>query len=73
MPKVIVWVSLPGASKSGNHKSFQIGTVRTLKGKVATEIWDEIKIWLHATIDESIPHNYFATGGNINKIQILII
>ena len=53
-------------------KSFQVGTVRLLKGKASSEIWEEIKTWLHATIDESIPHNYFATGGNINKIHKLL-
>ncbi len=53
-------------------KSFQVGTVRLLKGKASSEIWEEIKTWLHATIDESIHHNYFATGGNINKIHKLL-
>lgn len=53
-------------------KSFQVGTIRLLKGKASSEIWEEIKTWLHATIDESIHHNYFATGGNINKIHKLL-
>jgi len=53
-------------------KSFQVGTIRLLKGKASTTIWEEIKTWLHSNIDESIPHNYFATGGNINKIHKLL-
>ena len=53
-------------------KSFQIGTVRMLKGKTSPEIWKEIKTWLHTNIDESIEHNYFATGGNINKVHKML-
>ncbi len=53
-------------------KSFEVGTVRTLKGKTNANIWSEIGKWLHTNIDESIPHNYFATGGNINKIHKLL-
>jgi exopolyphosphatase/guanosine-5'-triphosphate,3'-diphosphate pyrophosphatase len=53
-------------------KSFEVGTVRTLKGKTNDTIWGEIGSWLHKNIDESIPHNYFATGGNINKIHKIL-
>lgn len=53
-------------------RSFEIGTVRTLKGKTSDTIWSEIANWLHKNIDESIPHNYFATGGNINKIHKIL-
>lgn len=53
-------------------KSFEIGTVRTLKGKNSTTIWSDIASWLHSNIDESIEHNYFATGGNINKIHKIL-
>jgi exopolyphosphatase/guanosine-5'-triphosphate,3'-diphosphate pyrophosphatase len=53
-------------------KSFEIGTVRTLKGKTKDTIWKEIAQWLHLNIDESIEHNYFATGGNINKIHKIL-
>ena len=53
-------------------KSFEVGTVRTLKGKTNDSIWTEIAGWLHKNIDETIPHNYFATGGNINKIHKIL-
>lgn len=53
-------------------KSFQIGTVRLLKGKANPEIWEEIKTWLHKNVDESIEHTYFATGGNINKVHKMV-
>ena len=53
-------------------KSFQVGTVRILKGKANPEIWSEIKEWLHKNVDESIEHTYFATGGNINKVHKMV-
>ena len=53
-------------------KSFQVGTVRMLKGKTSPDIWKEIKTWLHENIDESIEHTYFATGGNINKVHKML-
>jgi exopolyphosphatase/guanosine-5'-triphosphate,3'-diphosphate pyrophosphatase len=53
-------------------KSFQIGTVRLLKGKADAGIWSEIKEWLHKNVDESIEHTYFATGGNINKVHKMV-
>lgn len=53
-------------------KSFELGTVRLLKEKTSSFVWDEIKLWLHSNIDESIPHRYFATGGNINKVHKIL-
>ncbi len=53
-------------------KSFQVGTVRILKGKANPEIWSEIKEWLHINVDESIEHTYFATGGNVNKVHKMV-
>ena len=53
-------------------KSFELGTVRLLKEKTSSFVWDEIKLWLHSNIDESIPHRYFATGGKINKVHKIL-
>lgn len=53
-------------------KSFPVGTVRILKNKVNHAIWEEITHWLHTNVDESIPHTFFATGGNINKIHKIL-
>jgi exopolyphosphatase/guanosine-5'-triphosphate,3'-diphosphate pyrophosphatase len=53
-------------------KSLKIGTIRMLKGKVATTIWDEIDEWITTSIDINMPHKVFATGGNINKLHKLL-
>ncbi len=50
-------------------KSFNIGTIRMLKGKVNHSIWDEITSWLNSNVDNSVSHRIYGTGGNINKIH----
>jgi exopolyphosphatase/guanosine-5'-triphosphate,3'-diphosphate pyrophosphatase len=50
-------------------KSFNIGTIRMLKGKVTHSIWDEIAEWLSINVDNSVSHRIYGTGGNINKIH----
>jgi exopolyphosphatase/guanosine-5'-triphosphate,3'-diphosphate pyrophosphatase len=53
-------------------KSFQVGTIRLLKGKVATTIWSEIHEWIIQHVDLNSPHKLFGTGGNINKVHKMI-
>ncbi len=53
-------------------QSFEIGTIRILKNKVAEGIWQEMGQWLEQNMDKSIPHQLFGTGGNINKIHKII-
>jgi exopolyphosphatase/guanosine-5'-triphosphate,3'-diphosphate pyrophosphatase len=53
-------------------KSFQIGTIRLLKEKVESAIWDEISTWFETNVDLSTEHDLFGTGGNINKIHKII-
>jgi len=53
-------------------KSFEIGTIRLLKKKVKDSIWKDIHDWIIQYVDLTCPHNIFATGGNINKVQKLI-
>ncbi len=53
-------------------KSFEIGTIRLLKKKVKDSIWKDIHDWIIEYVDLTCPHNIFATGGNINKVQKLI-
>ena len=53
-------------------KSFQVGTIRLLKGKVATTIWSEIHDWIIQHVDLNSPHKLFGTGGNINKVHKMI-
>ncbi len=53
-------------------KSFEIGTIRLLKKKVKDTIWKDIHDWIIQYVDLTCPHNIFATGGNINKVQKII-
>lgn len=48
-------------------KSFKVGTIRMIKGKVESSVWDEIDEWINQSLNINIPHKVFATGGNINK------
>lgn len=53
-------------------QSFEVGTLRLLKGKTDKNVWNEIYQWL----DENIPFKgeftFFATGGNINKAHKML-
>jgi exopolyphosphatase/guanosine-5'-triphosphate,3'-diphosphate pyrophosphatase len=53
-------------------KSFQIGTIRILKGKVKGDIWLEIHDWISSHVDLTSPHKIFGTGGNINKVHKIL-
>jgi exopolyphosphatase/guanosine-5'-triphosphate,3'-diphosphate pyrophosphatase len=52
-------------------KSFNIGTVRSLRNRNEEGVWDKITDWLHST---GITQNGFSaigTGGNINRVAKL--
>lgn len=52
-------------------KSFELGTIRLLKGKTDAKIWKELKSWLAKNVDPN-EHKVFATGGNINKVHKMV-
>ena len=52
-------------------KSFDIGTVRMLKGKVDKKDWKALKDWIKTHVEDN-PHTIYGTGGNINKIHKLV-
>jgi exopolyphosphatase/guanosine-5'-triphosphate,3'-diphosphate pyrophosphatase len=52
-------------------KSFDIGTVRMLKGKVEKKAWKQLSDWMLSHVEDN-PHLVYATGGNINKIHKLL-
>ncbi|MCT4579781.1 MAG: exopolyphosphatase [Flavobacteriales bacterium] len=60
-------VSLLKNNKKIKSKSFKLGTVRLLKGKVNANIWEEAQQWVEelAINDQVIA---IGTGGNINRI-----
>jgi exopolyphosphatase / guanosine-5'-triphosphate,3'-diphosphate pyrophosphatase len=53
-------------------RSFDIGTLRILKGKVSKSDWQEIPRWIAENVHLEDEHTVFATGGNINKIHKLL-
>ena len=53
-------------------KSFDLGTIRMLKSKTNSRIWDQIKAWIETNVDLSSKHLIFGTGGNINKVHKLL-
>lgn len=53
-------------------KSFKIGTLRILKGKVSDDIWTQIHNWVSNHIDLDTVRQIYATGGNINKVHKLL-
>ena len=54
--------------KTISSKSFKLGTIRLLKGKVTDEIWDEAKTWILKNIKNYNKITLLGSGGNINKI-----
>ena len=53
-------------------KSFPIGTIRLLKGKVKSSDWKDLSNWIDAKFKSNGSYKVFATGGNINKIHKLL-
>jgi exopolyphosphatase / guanosine-5'-triphosphate,3'-diphosphate pyrophosphatase len=49
-------------------ESFNIGTIRLLKGLVEEKSWDEMKEHLKTNTKSSLPMIAIGSGGNINKI-----
>jgi exopolyphosphatase/guanosine-5'-triphosphate,3'-diphosphate pyrophosphatase len=55
-----------------SSRSFEIGTLRALKGKVELHVWTTLHDWIDENVDRSRPHQIFGTGGNINKIHKIL-
>lgn len=52
-------------------KSFKIGTIRLLKGKVKSNVWEKINEWIDTNTEGETTYQILGTGGNINKIHKL--
>ncbi len=61
-------VSLIKNKEKVKSKSFKLGTVRLLKGKVNPNLWDDLRIWLEALPIGNEKVIGIGTGGNINRI-----
>lgn len=55
-----------------SSKSFPIGTVRQLKGKVKESDWKEVKKWLKDNLTDVQIDVAVGSGGNINKLLKLV-
>ena len=53
-------------------KSFRVGTIRLLKEKVASDLWEELNTWLEQHIPDGAHFEVYGTGGNINKLHKLL-
>jgi exopolyphosphatase/guanosine-5'-triphosphate,3'-diphosphate pyrophosphatase len=48
-------------------RSFELGTIRILKGRVDTSTWSDFKSWIQNNVQLDQAHVIFGTGGNINR------
>jgi len=53
-------------------KSFEIGTLRILKGKIHPNAWEDMSNWVKNNVQLSAKHIVYGTGGNINKAHKLV-
>lgn len=64
-------ISIFKSGKIVSDKSFKLGTIRQLEGKVKDNVWGKIKEWIDKNIESDLDYQIFGTGGNINKIHKL--
>ncbi|HRP53576.1 MAG TPA: ethanolamine ammonia-lyase reactivating factor EutA [Fluviicola sp.] len=64
-------ISVFEKGKRTKSKSFEIGTLRLLKGKVEESTWKNLKQWIQTHLSHE-EHLIYGTGGNINKIHKLL-
>jgi exopolyphosphatase / guanosine-5'-triphosphate,3'-diphosphate pyrophosphatase len=53
-------------------RSFALGTIRMIKGKVKSSVWEDLDDWIKNKIKSNTKYLTFATGGNINKIHKIL-
>ena len=53
-------------------RSFKLGTIRMLKGKVIETVWDELDDWVQSFVHPYESYLVYGTGGNINKAHKLL-
>lgn len=53
-------------------RSFDLGTIRILKGKTNQNSWAELSEWITTNVQLNEAHTVFATGGNINRALKMI-
>jgi exopolyphosphatase/guanosine-5'-triphosphate,3'-diphosphate pyrophosphatase len=53
-------------------RSFELGTIRILKGKTNSESWTQYTNWIKTHVQLQEAHTVFGTGGNINRALKMI-
>ena len=66
-----IWNIFKKGEKVGS-KSFKVGTLRMLRGKINDEVWKEIALWISDYLLPFEEYRIFGTGGNINKVHKLL-
>ncbi|MGB0424484.1 MAG: Ppx/GppA phosphatase family protein [Flavobacteriales bacterium] len=61
-------LSIIKGGKRVKAKSFKIGTVRALKGKVKPAVWADIEDWVKEELKSENKLTGIGTGGNINRL-----
>ena len=53
-------------------RSFELGTIRILKGKTNAESWIQFTTWIQTNVQLEEAHTVFGTGGNVNRALKII-
>lgn len=61
-------LSIEKKGKLLKQKSFKVGTLRLLGGKVDENVWKEMEHWLEEYKNKFKDFHFVGTGGNINKL-----
>lgn len=61
-------ITLLKEGKRISSRSFKIGTVRILQGKVEPELWEEMERWVKQVTANEVELTAIGTGGNINRL-----
>jgi exopolyphosphatase/guanosine-5'-triphosphate,3'-diphosphate pyrophosphatase len=61
-------ITLLKHGKRVKGRSFKIGTVRLLKGKVKPELWADMRAWVHKIVEGEKDVIAIGTGGNVNRL-----
>lgn len=61
-------LSIERNGKLLKQKSFKVGTLRLLSGKVKDTVWKEMELWLEEYMPKFKDFHFVGTGGNINRL-----
>lgn len=61
-------ITLLKHGKRVSARSFKIGTVRVLKGRVKPQLWDDMRHWVAKITANETNVTAIGTGGNINRL-----